>query len=407
MTSPVRPSNPDYGLDLEHSWREAWDFTRPLNFNHGSMGCTPRAVLQQQEGISRRVNAGREEFVREGGFSRIEESRKRLAAFVGAADGNLVLTTNITESLNCVLKSLTFAPGDEVLVTNHIYVNYPALIEECARRQGFRVVRVDIPYRLATEEEIITPIMAQVGVNTRLAIIDHISSPTAMIFPVALLVTLLDEKGVDCFVDGAHAPGQLDLDLELLGAAYYGANNHKWLCAPLSSGFLYVRPDKQADIVPAVGSGYATMENDFVTRFSWQGVIDFVPRLMIPETLRTMHDLHPSGWSGIYQRNHVLAVAVRRLLCERLGLEAPVPENMIGAMFTLPLGPLSFTPEEMQKSPLHRGYDALVQSHGFGAIFSQFGDDYIVRVTAHLYNKLSDYNALADALAVFIKEHQS
>ncbi|QQG35255.1 MAG: aminotransferase class V-fold PLP-dependent enzyme [Micavibrio aeruginosavorus] len=407
MTSPAKPSEPVCGFDLEHSWTEAWDFSRPLNFNHGSMGFTPRVVLARQEEISRRINAGREEFVREGGFSQLDDARKALAAFVGADENNLVLTANVTESINSVLKSLTFAPGDEVLVTNHIYVNYPALIDECARRQGFQVVKAEIPYRLKAEDDVIAPIMAGVTAATRLAIVDHISSPTAMIFPVARLVKALGEKGVDCFIDGAHAPGQVDIDLEILGAAYYGGNNHKWLCAPLSSGFLYVRPDRQAEIMPAVGSGYATAAHDFITRFSWQGVIDFVPRLMIPDTLRAMHDMHPAGWDGIYRRNHALAAAARRLLCERLGLAAPVPENMIGSMFTLPLGPIQFPPEEMEKSPLHRGYDALVKSHGFGAIFSQFGDDYIVRVTAHLYNKLSDYEALADALAAFIKDHQS
>jgi len=392
-------------MDLETSWADQWGFSRRYNFNHGSLGASPTSVLTAHEALSRAINADREQFTREGGYERVDVSRRALCRFLGSDEDNLVFTTNITDSLNTVLKSLNLGKGDEILVTNHMYVNYPALLEELSARQGFKIVRVNIPYRITDPAEVTKIVLGGVSGDTKLAIIDHITSTTAFTFHVRDIVVALEAKGVDVFVDGAHAPGQVDIDLELLGAAYYGGNNHKWLCAPLSSGFLYVRPDRQARIIPAIGSGFARSELPFVERFSWQGVIDVSPRIMVAQTLAAVEAIHPQGWLGIYERNHQLAMVARKKVADRLGVKLPVPESMVGSMFTLPLGRLNFSDEEMEKSPLHRGYDYMVGKYGFGAIFSQFGDDYLVRVTCHLYNSLSDYDVLADALHDFVKEH--
>lgn len=391
--------------DPDHSWAAEWDFSRRYNFNHGSLGFTPRAVLARKEELDRKLNAGREEFIREGGFKDIENARKELAAFLGADEQDIVLTVNITEAINSVLKSLPLGPGDDVLITSHMYSSYPAMIGELARRQGFGIVVADIPYVPANDDEIIDAVMSAVTVHTKLAIIEHITSPTALIFPVQKIVAALQTKGIDTFVDGAHAPGHVPANLNQIGAAYYGGNNHKWLCAPLSSGFLHVRRDKQADIIPAVGSILSVAEQPFTERFSWQGVIDYAPRLMIPDVLRTMAGFHPDGWDGIYRRNHDLAVAARAKLCARLGVNPPVPDYMIGAMFTLPLGNPVFNEAEKTKSELHRGYDYMVETCGYGVIFSRFEDQYLVRVTCHLYNSLSDYDVLAEGLNRFMKDH--
>ncbi len=392
-------------MDLEQSWADQWRFARRYNFNHGSLGASPSTVMDAHEKLFREINRDREQFTREGGYARVDEARRTLCAFVGAADDNLVLTTNITESLNSVLKSLALGEGDEVLITNHIYANYPGLLEELSARQKFKIVTATIPYRIDDPDQITQIITDQVSNHTRLAIIDHITSGTAMIFPVKAIIDALAKRGVDVFVDGAHAPGQVPLALDDLGAAYYGGNNHKWLCAPLSSGFLHVRPDRQADIIPAIGSGAARAALPFKDRFAWQGVIDVSPRIMVKDTLSYMNELHPAGWAGIYERNHQLAVSVRDKLCARLHVQAPVPSDMIGAMFTLPLGQLSFSEAELAKSPMHRGYDYMVEKFGFGTIFSAFGDEYLVRVTCQLYNALSDYDVLADALEKFVKDH--
>lgn len=388
-----------------HSWRNEWDFARRYNFNHGSLGASPVKVLQAKEALDREINRDREQFIREGGWARIEAARTNLANFIKSHPDNIVLTTNITDSLNSVLKSLSLGPDDEVLITNHMYTNYPGLVNELSLRQGFKFVRADIPYRLADEQQIVDAIMSAITSRTRLAIIDHITSSTAFVFPVKKIVAALKTKGVDTFVDGAHAPGQIDLNVEDIGAAYYGGNTHKWLSAPLSGGFLYVRPDKQGLIVPAVGSGFARAELPFTERFSWQGVIDFSSRILITDTLQFMADMHPEGWSGIYKRNHDLAVTARREIADTLKVELPVPDSMIGSMFTLPLGNLIFSDKEMEKSALHRGYDWMVEHYGFGTTFSQFGDEYLVRVTCHLYNEADDYRVLAKALNEFVRTH--
>ncbi len=391
--------------DPGHSWAAEWDLSRRYNFNHGSLGFTPKAVLARKEALDRKLNAGREEFIREGGFKDIENARKVLAAFLGADEQDLVLTVNITEAINSVLKSLPLGPGDDVLITSHMYSSYPAMIGELARRQGFGIVVADIPYAPASDDELVAVVMGAVTANTRLAIIEHIPSPTALIFPVQKIVAALQERGVDTFIDGAHAPGQVPVNLNQIGAAYYGGNNHKWLCAPLSSGFLHVRRDKQADIIPAIGSVLSVASQPFTERFSWQGVIDYSPRLVIPDVLQTMAGFHPDGWDGIYRRNHELAVAARVKLGARLGIKQPVPDDMIGAMFTLPLGNPVFSDAEKAKSELHRGYDYMVETCGYGVIFSRFQNQYLVRVTCHLYNCLNDYDVLADGLDRFMKDH--
>lgn len=391
--------------DLRSSWADQWDLSRRYNFNHGSLGATPRNVLQRQEVLSRALNAKREEFIREGGYDEIEGARKDAARFVGAQAEDFVLTVNVTESINSVLLSLPLGEGDEVLVTSHIYSSYPALFHELARRRGFRIVSADIPYRHENDEQIIAPLIAAVTSRTRLAIIEHISSPTAIVFPVRDMVLALREKGVETFVDGAHAPGQVDVNVDAIGAAYYGGNCHKWMCAPLSSGFLHVQPAFQEGIFPAIGSAYSTIEHSFTERFSWQGVTDFVPRLMIPETIKMMADMHPEGWQGIRARNHRLALAARAMICGKLDIIPPVTDERIGAMFTIPLPPLVFSDEELQKPPFSRGYDYMVERFGFGVFFSTHGDEYLARVSCHLYNSLDDYAVLATGLETFIKDH--
>lgn len=388
------------------SWKHEWDFARRYNFNHGSLGASPVKLLQAKTALDAEINRDREQFAREGGWGRSEQARLALAAFLNAGADNLVLTTNITDSLNSVLKSLRWEAGDELLVTNHIYVNYPGLLQELSARFGFVVVQADIPYVLHDSAPIVEAVMAAVSPRTRLALIDHITSGTACIFPVQEIVARLQARGVDCFVDGAHAPGQVPVDLTAMGAAYYGGNNHKWLCAPLSSGFLYVRPDRQGPMIPAVGSGFARSDASFVERFSWVGVIDVSPRIMIADTLRIMADMNPEGWDGIMARNHQMALRVRCKLAQALSVPLPVPDDMIGAMFTLPLGRLKFNESEMAKTPLQRGYDWMVAHYGFGVVFSAFGDEFLVRVTCHLYNEDADYDVLATALSAFMKEHE-
>ena len=188
-------------------------------------------------------------------------------------------------------------------------------------RSGARVVVAEVPFPLVDEEDVLRPVLAAVTPRTRLALLDHVTSPTALVFPIDRLVGGLRERGVETLVDGAHAPGMVPLDLDRLGAAYYTGNAHKWLCAPKGSAFLHVRRDRQASVHPVVIShGYAPDASGarFRAEFDWAGTSDPTPWLSIPEAIAFVGSLLPGGWPEVMSRNRALALAARETLLEAL-----------------------------------------------------------------------------------------
>ncbi|MCB9991351.1 MAG: aminotransferase class V-fold PLP-dependent enzyme [Rhodospirillales bacterium] len=392
--------------DGESSYRSLWDFKRKAHLNHGSFGATPRAILEKQAEFVRTFNLFREDMLWRQGFDKLKDVRHAVAAFVGVDTDDVVIVDNATDGFNAVLKSVPLGAGDEVLITSHAYSNYPPVFHEEAARRGFTIVVAEIPYPPESPQQIIDTILAKAGTKTKLAFIDHITSPTALIFPVKEIVAALQAQGIDTFVDGAHAPGQIPLDVKDIGAAYYTGNHHKWMCAPVASAFLYVRKDRQDCIMPAVGSGGASREAPFTERFAWTGTKDISAWACVPETIAYMASLHPDGWTGIMARNHALAVKARDLLCDRLGIIPPCEEAMFGSMFTLPLGSLQFDPETEQKAPILRLYELVEARAGFGVYALPFGDQYLLRVSCHLYNEEKDYELLAEAMAEIVREYE-
>ncbi len=391
-------------VDEGRNCSDCWQFSRYTSLNHGSVGTTPTEILKNRAALEGYINSAREAFIRKGEYQQmLDRSHGAVCDFVGADTQDLVLTDRVTDSLNTVMKSLTLGAGDEVLITSHMYPSYPGMLEGLAQRQGFKVVKADVPYPVESDDQIVAVILDKVSGKTRIAIIDHISSPTGIIFPVKRIVDELGRRGVDVFIDGAHAPGQIAVDVEDIGAAYYAGANYKWLCAPLTSGFLHVRRDRQDHIIPAVGSGDARYDVPFQQRFGWQGVMDPVPRIMVADTIEYMASLHPEGWPGIYRRNHELALKARELVCSRLGLDKPCPDHMVGTMFTIPLRGLKFDHAALQKSVINRGYDFMTDRHNLEVYFSEIGNLYLPRVSCHLYNKSEDYQRLTDAMEDFVR----
>ena len=293
-----------------------------------------------------------------------------------------------------------------MIVLSHGYPPYKFLYEEFCRRTGVKLVVTDIPFPVAGPDDATAAITACVTDRTKLAIVDHITSPTGLVLPIAEIVAVLKEQGVETFVDGAHCIGHIPLDVPSIGAAYYTSNQHKWLSAPLESGFLYVRPDCQHNIVPAVGSINSGTDHKFTERFAWQGAKNPVSRLCIPETIRYIGALHPNGWDGIYRRNHELALAARDLLCDRLGLTPACPDEMTPCMFSLELGPLTLGAAS-EDLPPHKRVNKLVRERfGYGLLCVPWGEQYLMRLTAYLYNSLADYERLADDLAQLLPELQ-
>jgi isopenicillin-N epimerase len=328
-----------------------------------------------------------------------------VARFVGADEEDVALVRNATEAVNGVLRSLQLAPGDEILVTSHGY----NAVANCARfvceRSGAKLTVADVPFPVSDEDQIVEAVVGAVSDKTVLAIVDHISSPTGIVFPVERLVAELKQRGIETLVDGAHGPGMLPLDMRALGAAYYTGNFHKWVCAPKGAAFLWARRDRQAGLLPAVishGFNSRRSRSRYRETFDWTGTGDPTAWLCVPEALAFVDEVL-GGWQQVRERNRALLLAGRDLLCEALGCAPSVPDSMLGFLAALPL------PDGSDEPPASALY--------LDALQIELYDKYrvevpvvpwpappkrLIRISAHAYNELSEYEQLADALrAVF------
>jgi isopenicillin-N epimerase len=212
-----------------------WALDPDVSFlNHGSFGACPRAVIEEREALYRVLERQPVEFLVRRLAERFDGARSALAVFLGADPEDLVAVANATSGVNTVLRSLSFSPGDELLTTDHAYNACRNALEHTAERWGARVVVARVPFPLESPGQVEETVLAAVTPRTRLALLDHVTSPTGLVFPIESLVPRLAERGVDTLVDGAHAPGMLPLHLGALGAAYYTGNCHKWTSRPPS-----------------------------------------------------------------------------------------------------------------------------------------------------------------------------
>ncbi len=397
MTSPqlVRPEPSEF----RHYWQLA---PGTVFLNHGSFGACPRPILKLQAELRAAMEAEPVQFLWRQYEERLEPARQELARFIGADAQDLVFVTNATSGVNAVLRSVRLQPGDELLTTSLDYNACHNVLVEVARAAGATVVVVEVPFPLKSAEEITGAILDAVTPRTRLALLDHVTSNSAVIFPLQQILRELTDRGVETLIDGAHAPGMLPLNLRELRPTYYTANLHKWVCAPKGAAFLYVQQTRQAEVQPAVISHGNNRPRPgftpFQDRFDWAGTFDPSAWFCVGEAIRFMGGLLPGGWPEIHQRNHELAVAARRLLCERWQVEAPCPESQLGSLAAIPL------PERFQSVPPRGKIDAeqlrLYDEFGIEVPFNRFGDPERrwLRISAQLYNSLADYEYLAAAL---------
>lgn len=385
--------------DLAHNWSLDPEV---IFLNHGSFGACPIEVLEYQAEL--RALLEREPvhfFVREY-YPRLDQARAELAAFLDADPDGLAFVHNATSGVNSVLRSLRFQPGDELLVTDHEYNACHNALEFVAERWGARVVVVEIPFPVQSADQIVAAILSEVSDLTRLALIDHITSSTALVFPIKEIVARLEEKGIDTLVDGAHAPGMLPLSMRDVGAAWYTGNCHKWLCAPKGSGFLYVREDKRGTTRPAVishGANTPTAERPrFRHEFDWIGTIDPTAWLSVPVAIKTIGEMVPGGWPEVMSVNHLRAVEGRRVVCEALGVDEPTPPDLIGSLASIPLP----DGEAGSASPLYVDPlgAQLWHEHKIEVPISPWPapPKRVLRLSAQLYNSAEDYEVLAGRL---------
>jgi isopenicillin-N epimerase len=407
---PVLKSGP-YSLDRPAADPQHWLLDPGITFlSHGVFGACPRAVLEIQNEWRARMERRPLQFLVRELETHLDVARECLAQFVGAETNDLVFVPNATAGINTVLRSLTFQPGDELLVTNQEYNASRNALDFVAQRSGARVVVVALPFPVRSADEIVAAVLAQVTPKTRLALLDHVTSQTGIVLPLDRLVGELQERGVDTLVDGAHAPGMIPLNLTQLGAAYYTGNAHKWLCTPKGAALLHVRRDKQVLIRPLVISHGAnsprTDRSRFLLEFAWPGTWDPSACLSVPEAIRFIGSLRPGGWTDVMARNRALALAAQRTLCARLGITEPCPPELTGALAAIPLP--AAAPDALPRLPFNEYplQDALRTKHQIEVPIISWPapPQRLLRLSAQLYNSLPQYEQLARVLVQELKE---
>jgi isopenicillin-N epimerase len=397
--------------------------------NHGSYGACPSEVLTVQREWRDRLERQPVKFLSRELDGNLAEVRRAIGAFVGADPDDLGLIANATGGVNAVLRSLRFEPGDEILTTDHEYNAILNVARHVAARDGARVVIARLPFPAVSDDDIVERVLAAATDRTRIAVVSHITSPTALILPVGRIVRALADRGVDTLVDGAHAPGQVPLDLDELGAAYYTANLHKWVCAPKGAAFIHVRNDRQAAVRPATISHGAnapeTRKVRFRSEFDWQGTLDPTAWLAVPTAIELIGGLVDGGWPAVMARNHALAMDAGRAMADALDEAATgdqarrlSPEAMIGSMVALPMpdgGPLGGAANADQSSPLDADplqteiYDRFAVEVPIGpfpvpAVEADAPPRRVIRVSIALHNDRDDVDRLVAALRTIAAE---
>ena len=366
--------------------------------NHGSFGACPKQVLAVQQRLRSQLEQEPLRFFGREWEPLLDDARSKLAAFVGADVQDLVFVPNATTGVNSVLRSLTFSPEDEILTTNHEYNACRNALDFVTSRTGARVVVAKIPFPIDSPQQVVAAVIERVTPKTRLALLDHVTSQTGLIFPIQKLVKELQQRGVDTLVDGAHAPGMIPLNLREIGATYYTGNCHKWLCAPKGAAFLYVRRDKQSEIRPlTISHGTNSPRTDktrFQLEFDWTGTDDPTAYMCVPEAIAFMGSLLPGGWTQLMQQNHHLVLQGRQLLCEALEVQPPCPEEMIGSMAVVPL------PAMLENCDFMSIHDELFDKFGIQVPMIPWQEKprLLVRISAQIYNTPEQYEYLAKVL---------
>lgn len=370
--------------------------------NHGSFGACPKPVLEAQSELRARMERQPLQFLARDLEGLLDEAREDLAQFVGADADDLAFVPNATAGVNTVVRSLQFEPGDELLTTNHAY-NACANALRLHEPRGVKVVVAQVPWPVRGPQQVADAVLAAVTPRTRLVLLDHVTSPTGLVFPVGEIVRALNGRGIDTLVDGAHAPGMLPLNLRDLGAAYYTGNCHKWMCTPKGSALLHVRRDKQGSIRPlGISHGANAQRTDrsrFRLEFDWGGTDDPTPYLCIPAALKFFAEVLPGGFPEVMKHNHALAVRGQKILCDALGVPDPAPEEMLGSLAAVPL-PDGGPDGAAGHGNWHPLQKALYEKHRIEVPIMIFpsAPKKLVRVAAQIYNDEAQIQRLAAAL---------
>jgi isopenicillin-N epimerase len=365
--------------------------------NHGSFGACPRPVFEAYQQWQRELERQPVEFLGRRFNELMRAARESLAAYVNAQPDEIVYVPNATTGLNTVARSLPLAPGDEVLSTDHEYGALDRTWRFICLKRGATYINHPVPLPLTSPEEFVEALWTRVTPRTRVLFISHITSPTAIIFPIAPLIRRAREAGILTVVDGAHAPGQIPLDLTALGADFYSGNCHKWMLSAKGSAFLYARREVQPLVEPLVVSWGWQSEMPGPSRFigeqEWQGTRDPAAYLSVPAAIEFMR---AQEWPRVRAECHELARYARERIAAATRLEPLTPDSVewYAQMVALPLPPCQ---AEVLKQRLYAEFHIEVP------IITWNGRQ-LIRVSIQGYNGRTEVEALVAALATLLPQ---
>jgi len=376
-----------------------------LFLNHGSFGACPRPVFEDYQRWQLKLERQPVEFLdsRRGLKANLQVAREALAKELNTAPDNIAQVSNATTGLNVVIQSLPLKPGDEILTTNHEYNALEKTWTYVARKTGAKVVVMTVPLPLTSVQQFHDAVAAGFSDRTKVLFLSHITSPTALLFPIESLVKEARSRGVFSVIDGAHTPGHIPLDLDALGPDFYSGNCHKWLMSPKGSAFVYCRPERQAMIDPLVISHGWTADNKepgvrgpfgsspFVDEIEMQGTRDPSAWLAVPAALefRRLHD-----WWKVSADCHRLAQETAARLQELTGLPAlSTPEFCAPQMVAMPIPPCE--PQAV--------HDELLRKYGIEIPVFEWQGHYIVRLSCQGYNTRGQMDVLIGALSELLQ----
>jgi isopenicillin-N epimerase len=359
--------------------------------NHGSFGATPKPVFDVYQDWQRKLETQPVEFLGRQFNTMLRTSREKLADYLGSIPENLVFVPNATHGINIVARSLHLTSNDEILTTNHEYGAMNRTWQFLAAKEGFSIKPVTIPFPLTSDEEIVKTFENSISKSTKLIFLSHISSPTSIRFPVEAICKLAKKHGIITIIDGAHAPGQINLALDQMGVDFYTGNCHKWLCAPKGSAFLYTTPKYQSLIEPLIVSwGWMPEipgESQYTDYLEWTGTRDIAPYLSVPAAIDFQKQY---DWSSIRAQCHQMASEIQGEILNLFGNQfIATQNNLFNQMVSIPL------PKSIECNVLK---EKLYNDFRIEIPIVSWEDQMLIRVSVQGYNSQKDLESLLESL---------
>ena len=379
--------------------RSVWSMPDDVIYlNHGSFGPSPRVVQAARGEWSDRLEAEPMDFFVRQMDQHLDRAADRLGRFIGADGKDLIFVDNATFGMNIVAENIPLQPDDEVLITDHEYGAVLRIWQHKCKQTSAKMVVKSLPFPMKSDDEIVSALMEGVSEKTKLIVASHVTSPTAVIFPVEKICRAAKQNGIPVCIDGPHAVAMIPLNLQQLGCDFYAASCHKWLSAPFGSGFLYVFPRHQQNLKPIVtswGGSLSGRPKNWKDEFTWSGTRDPAAFLAIPAAIDFLEE---HGLQKFREQTHSLAQYARQRITELAGTEAFVPDSpdWYGSMITLPI-PASDDPppEGGQRDPLQ---NILWDEYKIEVPIIHWKGHRFVRVSCHLYNSQKEIDRLVNAL---------